>query len=81
MYGKCFVCKFPPACYGKQVLIEWPRPVRTFNTAVMYYHHFRLVHPDNEYNYVVSFFVLVSECEANFPTGCSSGGFIRRVQD
>ncbi|KAJ5619635.1 hypothetical protein N7510_003619 [Penicillium lagena] len=27
-------------------------PVRTFNTAVMYYHRFRLVHPDNEYNYV-----------------------------
>ncbi|KAJ5693241.1 hypothetical protein N7462_002664 [Penicillium macrosclerotiorum] len=27
-------------------------PVRTFNTAVMYYHRFRLVHPDNEYNFM-----------------------------
>ncbi|KAJ5169020.1 uncharacterized protein N7482_004614 [Penicillium canariense] len=26
-------------------------PVRTFNTAVMYYHRFRLVHPDNDYNF------------------------------
>jgi hypothetical protein len=63
------------------VLIEWLSPVRTFNTAVMYYHRFRLVHPDNEYNYVVSFLVLVSECQANIRTGCSGGGFIRRVQD
>lgn len=28
-------------------------PVRTYDTAVMYYHRFRLVHPDNEYNYMV----------------------------
>ncbi|KAI9669471.1 MAG: RNA polymerase II C-terminal domain kinase beta subunit [Caeruleum heppii] len=27
-------------------------PVRTFNTAAVYYHKFRLVHADNEYNYV-----------------------------
>ncbi|KAJ9364422.1 hypothetical protein DTO280E4_1668 [Paecilomyces variotii] len=27
-------------------------PVRTFNTAVVYYHKFRLVHADNEYNYM-----------------------------
>ncbi|KAL1955007.1 hypothetical protein VTO42DRAFT_360 [Malbranchea cinnamomea] len=26
-------------------------PVRTFNTACVYYHRFRLVHPENEYNY------------------------------
>ncbi|KAK3045139.1 hypothetical protein LTS18_014480, partial [Coniosporium uncinatum] len=26
-------------------------PVRTYNTAAVYYHKFRLVHPDNEYNY------------------------------
>ncbi|KAJ5171788.1 hypothetical protein N7492_004381 [Penicillium capsulatum] len=25
-------------------------PVRTFNTAVVYYHRFRLVHPDSEYS-------------------------------
>ncbi|BCR83916.1 putative cyclin [Aspergillus chevalieri] len=27
-------------------------PIRTFNTAVVYYHKFRLSHPDNEYNYM-----------------------------
>ncbi|KAJ5145561.1 uncharacterized protein N7515_000125 [Penicillium bovifimosum] len=26
-------------------------PVRTYDTAVGYYHRFRLVHPDNEYNF------------------------------
>ncbi|KAL6708107.1 RNA polymerase II C-terminal domain kinase beta subunit [Coniothyrium glycines] len=26
-------------------------PIRTFNTAVMYYHRFRLLHADNEYNW------------------------------
>jgi hypothetical protein len=26
------------------------RPIRTFNTAVVYYHKFRLIHPDTEYN-------------------------------
>ena len=30
------------------------RPVRTFDTACIYYHKFRLVHGDNEYAYVVS---------------------------
>jgi hypothetical protein len=29
-------------------------PVRTFNTACVYYHKFRLTHNDTEYNYVVS---------------------------
>ncbi|KAF2089647.1 cyclin-like protein, partial [Saccharata proteae CBS 121410] len=27
-------------------------PVRTFNTAVVYYHKFRLVHPDHEYSWM-----------------------------
>ena len=31
----------------------WHSPVRTFDTAVVYYHKFRLAHPDGEYNYVV----------------------------
>lgn len=26
-------------------------PIRTFNTAVIYYHKFRLLHGDNEYNW------------------------------
>lgn len=29
------------------------RPVRTYNTAAVYYHKFRLAHPDNEYNFLV----------------------------
>lgn len=32
------------------------RPVRTFDTAVVYYHKFRLVHSDTEYSHVVSRF-------------------------
>lgn len=31
--------------------INYRRPVRTFNTAVIYYHKFRLVHKDTEYQY------------------------------
>ncbi|KAF2205764.1 cyclin-like protein [Delitschia confertaspora ATCC 74209] len=27
-------------------------PVKTFNTAVVYYHKFRLLHPDTEYNFM-----------------------------
>ncbi|KAJ5653180.1 hypothetical protein N7490_000183 [Penicillium lividum] len=27
-------------------------PVRTYDTAAIYYHRFRLVHPDNEYNFM-----------------------------
>ncbi|KAL1997099.1 hypothetical protein VTN49DRAFT_7964 [Thermomyces lanuginosus] len=27
-------------------------PVRTYNTACVYYHKFRLVHPENQYNYL-----------------------------
>ncbi|KKK12442.1 hypothetical protein P175DRAFT_0437162 [Aspergillus ochraceoroseus IBT 24754] len=27
-------------------------PIRTFNTAVVYYHKFRLIHPDTDYNYM-----------------------------
>ena len=38
---------------ARQLLILIHSPVRTFNTAVMYYHRFRLVHPDNEYNFTV----------------------------
>jgi CTD kinase subunit beta len=28
-------------------------PVRTFNTAVIYYHRFRLAHSDSEFNFTV----------------------------
>ena len=29
------------------------RPVRTFDTAAVYYHKFRLLHSDSEYSYTV----------------------------
>lgn len=32
-------------------MLIWNRPVKTFNTAVIYYHKFRLVHKDNEYQF------------------------------
>lgn len=32
---------------------NFSRPVRTYNTAVVYYHKFRLVHSDNEYDNIV----------------------------
>lgn len=35
-------------------IADFHRPVRTFNTAVVYYHKFRLVHADTDYSYVVS---------------------------
>ena len=34
-------------------LAKIPRPVRTFNTACVYYHRFRLVHVDTEYGFMV----------------------------
>ena len=36
----------------KTCVLKIYRPVRTFNTAVIYYHKFRLVHRDIEYQYV-----------------------------
>jgi CTD kinase subunit beta len=40
--------------YGSIKLLILPRPVRTYNTACVYYHKFRLVHPDSQYSYMVS---------------------------
>ena len=37
--------------YIDQVRRALQLPVRTFNTAVIYYHKFRLLHADNEYNF------------------------------
>jgi CTD kinase subunit beta len=37
-----------PLSYADQIY----RPVRTFNTAAIYYHKFRLVHKDTEYQYL-----------------------------
>jgi CTD kinase subunit beta len=34
------------------MLTRPPRPVRTFNTAAVYYHKFRLVHSDVEYSFI-----------------------------
>jgi CTD kinase subunit beta len=35
-----------------RILANNYRPVRTFNTAVVYYHRFRLCHSDSEYGYI-----------------------------
>jgi len=37
--------------YIDQVRRALQLPVRTFNTAVMYYHKFRLLHSDSEYSW------------------------------
>ena len=41
----------------KAVADDGTRPVKTFNTAVVYYHKFRLQHSDGEYSFVVSPFI------------------------
>lgn len=62
---------------------DTPSPIRTFDTAVVYYHKFRLVHPDNEYSYTVS---LPTACCQEFITdgsclGRCRGCSLHRVQD
>ena len=52
MFEKLFICS------SKHIFLpgyeaDAFRPVRTFDTAVVYYHKFRLVHADTEYIYVV----------------------------
>jgi hypothetical protein len=44
-----------------RILANNYRPVRTFNTAVVYYHRFRLCHSDSEYGYIVSTFDVLQE--------------------
>lgn len=43
-----------PCVCPRRLLIIAYSPIRTFDTAVVSYHKFRLGHPDVEYNYVVS---------------------------
>jgi len=38
------------------------RPVRTYNTAAVYFHKFCLLHPDGEYDLRVRFEELVMRC-------------------
>lgn len=40
-------------CHPGPLLTACSRPVRTFNTAAVYYHRFRLVHADHEYSFIV----------------------------
>jgi CTD kinase subunit beta len=37
--------------YIDQVRRALQLPIRTFNTAAVYYHKFRLIHPENEYDF------------------------------
>ena len=59
------------------------RPVRTFNTAAVYYHKFRLRHNDNEYGFIVGCFSshLLSRLLLSRPTGCSSSRSFYRLQN
>lgn len=57
------------------------RPVRTFDTAVVYYHKYRLIHSDTEYNYVVSFNCVNSMFDFLKPPGCSCGSAFHSLQD
>lgn len=52
-------------CWGR-IVTELFRPVRTFNTAVVYYHKFRLAHPDTEYNFIVGDFLPMSVMVARY---------------
>lgn len=50
--GELCNCRIPKTNNGSAIdVLTLCRPVRTFNTAVIYYHKFRLVHKDNEYQY------------------------------
>ena len=50
MSGRLCNCKFS---FGKNLVADTDpiRPIRTFSTAVTYYHKFRLVHKDTEYQF------------------------------
>jgi hypothetical protein len=55
------------------------RPIRTYDTAVIYYHKFRLVHSDTEYSYTVR----MADCSLmglfDFLPGCGRGSTLLRV--
>jgi len=63
------------------------RPVRTFDTAVIYYHKFRLSHADNEYSFVVSLtccyacFQCALRPTADFAIGCCGCRSLCGMQD
>src|SRR5436309_1070444 len=49
MCGKLCNCWYSPVWPGP--LTDLSSPVRTFNTAAVYYHKFRMVHKDTEYQF------------------------------
>ena len=63
------------------------RPVRTFDTAVIYYHKFRLSHADNEYSFVVSRYdaaialTFMNVLSADSEIGRCCSGTFRSVQN
>jgi len=67
-----------------EMATDYPcRPVKTFNTAVVYYHKFRLQHSDGEYSFVVS----LESSATSFTTlvltenpGCGRGSAIHGMQ-
>ena len=46
LYAESIRCRGSPTADGS-------RPVRTFDTAAVYYHRFRLVHAETEYGFMV----------------------------
>lgn len=59
----------------------WASPVRTFDTAVVYYHKYRLIHPDTECNYVVSSKRANLDAFCLKCLGCSSGCALHSLQN
>ncbi|KAJ5272801.1 hypothetical protein N7478_007926 [Penicillium angulare] len=57
-------------------------PVRTFITATMYYHRFRLVHPDIEYNFMWSYLTQVQDAaSAALFTACKTEDTLKKSRD
>jgi hypothetical protein len=64
-----------------RVVADICRPVRTFNTAVVYYHKFRLLHADTEYNYVVCTHLEIEDAPADDSKGRRCGSIVHCLQD
>lgn len=70
------------ASFMKVVVLRYrTRPIRTYNTAVVYYHKFRLVHADNEYSFIVDQLFFFTMNFTNEREGCRSSGSVHSLQD
>jgi len=62
------------------IVLIFCRPVRTYNTAVVYYHKFRLVHPDGQ-GYIVSEIFTSPRFFSDRKVGRCSGSAFRSLQN